>query len=61
MVRYLIIVESPSKCKKIEKYLKKAFPKHSFKCISSVGHFMKLSRRNGVDVDNNYTPSFIED
>lgn len=61
MVRYLIIVESPSKCKKIEGYLKKAFPSDSFKCIASVGHFMTLSKRNGIDLKNNFEPKFIED
>ena len=61
MVKYLIIVESPSKCKKIEGYLKKAFPKDSFKCIASVGHFMTLSKINGIDLENNFTPKFIYD
>ena len=60
MVKYLLIVESPSKCKKIESYLKSAFPQHSFKCIASVGHFMTLSKKNGIDIDNNFKPNFIE-
>ena len=58
-MRFLIIVESPSKCKKIEGYLKSAFPEHNFKCIASVGHFMSLSKRNGVDINNNFKPKFI--
>ena len=58
-MKYLLIVESPSKCKKIEGYLKSAFPMHSFKCISTVGHFMTLSKRNGVDIANNFKPNFI--
>ena len=57
-MRFLIIVESPSKCKKIEGYLKAAFPKHSFKCIASVGHFMTLSKRNGIDMKT-FKPKFI--
>lgn len=58
-MRFLIIVESPSKCKKIEGYLKSAFPNHSFKCIASVGHFMSLSKRNGIDIENNFKPHFV--
>ena len=34
---YLLIVESPSKCAKIESYL---YPK--YKCISSKGHFRSM-------------------
>ena len=36
---YLIIVESPSKCGKIEKYLG-----FQYKCISSKGHIRELSK-----------------
>lgn len=38
---YLIIVESPSKCKKIEQYLGE-----SYKCISSKGHIREI--KNGL-------------
>ena len=47
---YLIIVESPAKCKKIEEYLG---PK--YKCISSKGHIRSI--KNGlisIDTNNNY-------
>jgi DNA topoisomerase-1 len=47
---YLIIVESPSKCKKIEEYLGSQYT-----CISSKGHIRSI--KNGlksIDVKNNY-------
>ena len=61
-MKYLIIVESPSKCKKIQKYLKELFPQHDFVVKASVGHIKKLSLtgkgRMGIDFDNNYEPKF---
>jgi len=47
---YLIIVESPSKCKKIEEYLGSQYT-----CISSKGHIREI--KNGlksIDIKNNY-------
>jgi DNA topoisomerase-1 len=47
---YLIIVESPSKCKKIEEYLGSQYT-----CISSKGHIRSI--KNGlksIDINNNY-------
>lgn len=61
-MKYLIIVESPSKCKKIENYLNELFPEHKFIVKASVGHIMKLSLsgvgRMGIDFNNNYEPNF---
>lgn len=45
---YLIIVESPSKCLKIEKYLG-----FEYKCIASKGHVRELSK-----VHKDYTPEY---
>lgn len=45
---YLVIVESPSKCKKIEKYLG-----FQYKCIASKGHICNISK-----VKKNYEPEF---
>lgn len=48
----LLIVESPSKAKTINKYLGK-----DFKVMATVGHIMDLPKSNlGVDVENNYEP-----
>lgn len=64
-MKYLIIVESPSKCKKIQKYLQELFPNHSFIVKASVGHIYKLALSGvgnmGIDFDNNYEPNFIID
>ena len=45
---YLVIVESPSKCKKIEKYLG-----FQYKCIASKGHICNISK-----VKKDYEPEF---
>jgi len=45
---YLVIVESPSKCKKIEKFLG-----FQYKCIASKGHICNIS-----NVKKNYEPNF---
>jgi DNA topoisomerase-1 len=61
-MKYLIVVESPSKTKKIEGYLKKCFPEHNFIVKASVGHIKKLVIKNkGIDIKNNYKPIFSID
>jgi len=48
----LLVVESPSKAKTINKYLGK-----DFKVMATVGHVIDLPKSKlGVDVDNNYEP-----
>ena len=57
----LIIVESPSKCKKIEEYLNEMpgaiIP---YKCIASYGHIRELKGLESIDINNNFIPKFIE-
>ena len=51
----LVIVESPSKAKTIEKYLGR-----SYKVVASLGHIRDLPKsKMGVDVDNDYEPHYI--
>ena len=54
---YLIIVESPSKCKKIEKILG-----FQYKCIASNGHFREISKinttKNNINDGKKYEPVF---
>ena len=58
MAKNLVIVESPSKSKTIEKYLGK-----DYKVVSSKGHIRDLSTTGkfglGVDIDNDFKPNYI--
>ena len=58
MTKNLVIVESPSKSKTIEKYLGTGF-----KVVSSKGHIRDLATTGkyglGVDIDNGFKPSYI--
>jgi len=48
----LVIVESPSKCAKIESYLG-----HEFQCIASCGHFQEIA--NGLQgINHRFEPTF---
>lgn len=57
MTKNLVIVESPSKSKTIEKYLGK-----DYKVVSSLGHIRDLSTSGkygfGVDLENNFKPDY---
>ncbi|GAJ25561.1 DNA topoisomerase I [Liquorilactobacillus sucicola DSM 21376 = JCM 15457] len=51
----LVIVESPSKAKTIEKYLGSRY-----KVMASLGHIRDLPKSTmGVDVENDYAPHYI--
>ena len=51
----LVIVESPSKAKTIEKYLGR-----NYKVVASLGHIRDLPKSTlGVDVENDYDPKYI--
>ena len=56
-MKHLVIVESPSKSKTIEKYLGS-----EYKVVSSKGHIRDLTTSGkygfGVDVDNDFTPHY---
>jgi DNA topoisomerase-1 len=54
MSKYLVIVESPSKAKTINKYLGK-----DYKVVATVGHVKNLPpSKFGVDIENDYHPEF---
>ena len=57
-MKNLVIVESPSKSKTIEKYLG-----NNYKVVASMGHIRDLATTGkfglGVDVDHDFTPSYI--
>ncbi len=58
MAKNLVIVESPSKSKTIEKYLGS-----NYKVMSSKGHIRDLATTGkyglGVDLENNFAPSYV--
>lgn len=58
MSKNLVIVESPSKSKTIEKYLGK-----DYKVVSSKGHIRDLATTGqyglGVDIENGFTPNYV--
>ena len=49
----LVIVESPAKCQKIEKFLGSGY-----KVMGSFGHITHLSNLNQIDFNNNFLPDF---
>lgn len=49
----LVIVESPSKCKKIEEYLGPGY-----KCIATYGHLQTIISLKDIDINNNFTPTY---
>ena len=57
MKKHLVIVESPSKSKTIEKYLG-----NDYKVVSSKGHVCDLATRGkeglGIDVDHDFEPTY---
>ncbi|MFL6227255.1 MAG: type I DNA topoisomerase, partial [Pyrinomonadaceae bacterium] len=54
MTKNLVIVESPAKAKTIEKYLGTGF-----RVLASIGHIKDLpSKGLGVDVENNFEPTY---
>ena len=57
MGKKLVIVESPSKSKTIEKYLEA-----NYKVVSSKGHIRDLSTSGkygfGVDIENKFSPTY---
>lgn len=51
--KFLLIVESPSKCAKIEHYLGT-----NFACIASIGHLRNINGLKSIDTKNGFEPTF---
>ena len=49
-----VIVESPAKCAKIEKFLGPGY-----KCMASYGHIRTLNKLEQIDISNNFMPKFV--
>jgi len=51
----LVIVESPTKAKTIQKYLGK-----DFRVLASSGHVRDLPEKNlGIDIEDNFKPTYV--
>lgn len=50
----LLIVESPSKCSTIEKYL----ASKDIKCVASFGHIREIKSLKDIDINNNFKTNF---
>ena len=50
---WLVIVESPSKCKKIEEYLG-----NQYHCIASKGHIRTIDGLKSINIQNGFHPTF---
>lgn len=51
--KYLFIVESPSKCPKIENYLGS-----DYCCIASIGHIRSVDGLKSIDTKKSFIPTF---
>lgn len=51
--KYLVIVESPAKCKKIEEYLGR-----QYKCMACFGHLRELNSLKHIDMKAHFHPTF---
>jgi DNA topoisomerase-1 len=51
--KYLIIVESPSKCTKIEHFLG-----NEYHCIASKGHIREIDGLKSIDTKATFVPKF---
>ena len=49
----LVLVESPSKCKKIEQYLGPGY-----KCVATFGHLRELSSLKNIDMEHQFRPTY---
>jgi len=54
-MKYLVIVESPSKCKKIEKYLNDNDDLNIYEVVATMGHINELKSLENIDIKNNFT------
>jgi len=59
-MKSLVIVESPGKIIKIQKYLNDLYKDKKFIVKASFGHIMNLDSSNlSIDIDNNFKPTYV--
>ena len=54
-MKYLVIVESPSKCQKIAKYLNDNDDVNLYEVVATMGHITELRTLSNIDFSNNFT------
>ena len=57
-MKYLVIVESPSKCKKIEEYLNEIDDLNIYEVIATMGHITELKSLENIDIKNDFNPTY---
>lgn len=53
-MKYLVIVESPSKCKKIEKYLNDNDILNIYEVVATMGHITELKSLKNIDIEDKF-------
>ena len=53
-MKYLVIVESPSKCKKIEKYLNDNDILNIYEVVATMGHITELNSLKNINIEDNF-------
>lgn len=54
-MKYLVIVESPSKCQKIENYLNNNDDLNIYEVVATMGHITYLNSLENIDIQNDFT------
>jgi len=57
-MKYLVIVESPSKCKKIEKILNENDDLNIYEVVATMGHINELKSLKSIDIQNHFTCNY---
>lgn len=53
-MKYLVIVESPTKCKKIAKYLNDNDDINAYEVVATMGHIRELKSLKNIDISNGF-------
>jgi DNA topoisomerase-1 len=53
-MKFLVVVESPSKCQKIASYLNEWDPNNTYDVVATMGHITELNSLSAIDITNKY-------
>ena len=57
-MKYLVLVESPAKCSKIEKYLNNNDDLNIYEVMATMGHITELKSLKNINIENNFSCSY---